>query len=188
MNRFLIAAALLLLSSQVWAGIYIEPYVGYEAGTQKGTIVAGGTTTVDEKDIGTNFGGKLGWSLMGFGFGADYMTSSLTGKDQNTNPQPDLKWTPKDIGVFAQFSLLKLFKVSATYFLSSKSHESTNGVDAKGKGFKVGVGFMTFPFISLNIDMINIKYDDATMTGSTVTSTDVTRKTILVSLSVPLGA
>lgn len=177
---------LTVFASPAWAGLYLEPYVGYEFGTGKGDIVVQsvGTVVVDEKDAGAAFGAKVGYSVLGFAFGADYMSARLTGKDQTTPPDPDSKWKSTDIGLFAQFSLPMLLKFSATYFLSTKLKE--DDTELTGSGFKLGVGFTMLPLISINLDMINNTYDDSKISGVVVTSTDVTLKTLMLSVSLPL--
>jgi hypothetical protein len=187
MKKLLFAAATLLISSQVWADIYLEPYVGYQFGKSTGsaTITPGGNLTIDEKDSGTAFGAKVGYSVMGFAFGADYMATSLTGKDQTTPPGADSKWKGTNIGAFAQFTLPILLKFSATYFASAKLKDDT---EITGNGFKVGVGFTFLPMLSVNLDMISMKYDKGSGgTGFVFNSLDSKMTTTMLSVSLPLN-
>ncbi len=187
MKRILIATATILFSTHVWAGLYLEPYLGYEVGTFKGSadVQGSGVHTADQKLTGTNFGAKLGYSLVGFAFGVDYMSGSSTGEDQETPPQADAKYKSTDLGVFAQFSLPMMLKFSATYFLAPKTED--DGTEYKGSGFKVGVGLTMFPLISINVDMININYDDAKDDNVTFNSMDVDRSGVMIGISLPLS-
>lgn len=186
MNRILVLAAIVLCSSYASASLYLEPYVGYEISTLKGTDVANGLSgSLDYKNNGADFGGKIGYSTLGFAVGADYMAGSLTSKDQNSPPQ-DTTVKGSDIGAFVQFTFPVLLKVSATYFFSSKGTNSSNA-DLKGNGFKIGAGFTMFPLISINLDMISVHYNDGTSPLATVTSMDADRKGYMLSVSLPLN-
>jgi hypothetical protein len=185
MKRILAFVVVGLFSSQVFAGLYLEPYVGMEMGTSKGTVIApvAGTITEDEKLSGVNFGAKVGLSLAMISYGIDYMTGSLTGKDQSTPAAADTKNDVTDMGLYARVGL-PFVSFSATYFLSSKLENSQ--AELEGGGYKVGVGFKFFPFISINVDMIAINYDEGKNSAGTFTSADVDRKSFMLGLSFPI--
>lgn len=182
--KLLIAA--LMLSSSAYAGLYLEPYVGYEKGDVTGTA----NGPFDQDVSGTQFGAKVGFNTMGFAVGVDGAQVSLAGEDNLANPD-DMDFKGTDLGAFVQFTFPVMFKVSASYIFSSKAEDDTNvnGVKTKieGKGFKFGVGFTGLPFVSINLDMINVNYDDITYGGTAITDADLDRKTFMLSLSLPLS-
>lgn len=183
MKYLFIVFALLLGSSAAHAGIYIEPYLGYEMGTSEGSATVNASPmTVDDKLSGIRYGAKLGYSFVMIAVGADYMAGKLDEDDQNPGgTKDDADYT--DLGIFFNFKLPVMFKIHGTYFLSSKT--KGDGAETEGKGYKLGVGFTGLPFVAINLDMINVNYDDATVTGYSVTNVDVDRKTYMLSVSLP---
>lgn len=182
----LILATLLLFSAKSYAGIYFEPYVGYETGTLEGTanIVGFGVNTFDEELTGIGFGAKLGYEMGALGFGVDYMSGKLDGDDQ-TSSNSDSEWDTTDLGVFFQYRFPKYVKFTATYFLTSDIEEDNTG---SGSGFKVGLGFNVISNVYLNVEMIAVNYDEFESPGFTVNNVDVDRKTTMVSLSIPINS
>ncbi len=184
MKILLMVTAALMISTNAFAGILLEPYVGYETGTYKGDV--GGIAAF--KISGTQFGAKVGYSVLGLGFGADVAKVSLKAKDTTTASQ-DLDLAGTDLGVFVQFQFPILFKVSATYFVSSKLTSDNNGskIDFDGKGFKVGAGFTGLPFVAINLDLISEKYDDIKSSGVTIADAHLDRASVMLSISAPFN-
>lgn len=170
--KFIAIIATLLLSIPSFADLYLEPYLGYETGDYKSAAA-----TYEMK--GTDLGLKLGYSTLGLALGVDYMMGDLT---VDSNPSVDVD--AKDLGVFAQYTLPILLKVSGTYFF--KSEGKTSASKMTGKGTKIGVGFTGLPFIAINLDMIRINYDEVEAGGITA-STDTDRQTWMLSVSLPLN-
>lgn len=174
---------LALIASRANAGLYLEPYLGYETGKIKvdGTITAPapGTVTNNDNLSGTDFGGKVGYSILLFAFGVDYMGGSL--KEKTTSGTAN--FTTTDIGAFINLKV-PFIKVSATYFASSTMKYTAGHID--GSGFKVGVGFTGLPFIAINVDMIANEYKKVTDSTYTYSSFDAKRNTTMVSISLPL--
>lgn len=181
MKTILSTLVLVLFTSSAWAGIYLEPYVGYEGGTIKGDVndSTNGDTEIDYKAKGATFGGKLGYSLLLFAGGLDYMSGSLKGTSGNTDYNDDT-FKDTDFGAFLQFSVPLLFKLSATYFFDSKAK---GDYTYKGNGSKIGIGFTMIPFLSINVDVINISYDK---TNAPVNTFSADLKALMVGVSVPL--
>ncbi len=160
-----------MASTSAFAGGYIEPYVGYETGKVE-------STGSDEDVKGMTFGGKLGYSQLGLALGVDYMKGDL-----KIESSPSVDFDTTDMGAFIQYTFPILLKVSGTYFLSSEAEIGTGG-ELKGKGYKIGAGFTGFPFITLNLDMINVNYDE--IEGSNV-NPDIDRKTYMLSVGLPFN-
>lgn len=186
MKKYIIFGVALLANmawlGQAHAGIYLEPYLGYAMGTSEGSIdISGfGTVTIDDEDTGTVIGGKVGYSMLGLAFGADYAMFDIDSEES------DGEETSSDVtalGAFVQYTFPILIKVSATYILdASIESESSEG---SGSGYKIGVGYTGLPFISINFDLISINYDELTATGLTITSADITADYKMLSVSLP---
>lgn len=173
MKKHIVLFCTLFLSLSAFAGGYIEPYVGYETGKIKVNAIS------YEEDLkGMTFGGKLGYSSLGLALGLDYMKGNLEVQD---NPVADFKTT--DIGAFVQYTFPVLVKASASYFFSSKG-EDDNSTTFKGSGYKIGAGFTGLPFVTINLDMINIHYNEV---DGTSTDPDADRKTYMLSVGLPFN-
>lgn len=184
MKKIWVIAALLMFSTNVFAGILLEPYVGYETGTAKGDI--GGTTAF--KISGPHFGAKVGYGIMGLGFGVDVAKANLKGKD-TTTAGSDLDMKATDLGAFVQFQFPVLIKVSLTYFADSRmtSESAGSAVEFKGNGTKIGIGFTGLPFIAINLDAISEKYEDIKFAGIALTGSNIDRKSLMLSVSAPFN-
>lgn len=181
----LITAYSMLISTAAHAGLYLEPYVGYAIGSSEGTVTieSVGVSTVDSDEKVTAFGGKVGYSILGLAFGADYAKLSYD-SDDKTSDNLDTESDETHLGAFVQYTLPILFKVSATYILNAKSKSDES--ESNGKGLKIGVGFTGLPFVSINLDLITLNYDDVDVDGVTVSSADVDTKLTMLSVSLPL--
>lgn len=177
---------LLLFVSPAFAGIYLEPYLGYEVGTVKfSETVSGVTVSEKQNEHGVLFGGRLGLSFLGLAVGADYMGGSPTSGGSASPLQ--------DIGAFVGFTFPVFLKASATYILSSQltdvgeidaSNVETK-VKAKGKGMKFTLGFTFLPLVVINLEYIKHTWDDIPLV-STVTAFKLEDSAGMISLSLPL--
>jgi hypothetical protein len=158
------------LSSPAFAGIHLEPYLGYA----KGDIT---DSAGDEfNTTGMLYGARLGYSVSMLAFGAEYQAGSMTAE---TNPDEDAK--PSDLGVFVAFDAPVLVRVFATYFFQA----STKVGDTKleGTGMKVGLGFTPIPLLSINLEYMTSEWDEAD--GQTIDPA-MKGKFMGLSVSVPL--
>lgn len=192
------------------AGIHVEPYLGYGKTkleqTLRGTSykVAG-----DNKETGSfvEFGGRLGYRALGLSVGLDYnFTPSAFSLDRET-PTPEVSsaydYTSTNFGLFVGYELPLFARFWGSYYLSSSLEidkdadtldgSDNTGDDYKGKGFNLGVGITTLPFVSINLEYRSITYDERknVSSGNTVNypagnDSAVDHSTILLSLSVPL--
>lgn len=171
-------------STSAYAGVYIEPYVGYGMGSSKGdfNIVGVGTATVDQTNKGLVFGGKLGMSSLGLAGGLDY--SQFKSKDHDkTGSNPDSDSTVTNIGVFVQYKFPILFKVSASYLFSAES--KTDDTTSTGSGFKIGAGYTGLPFVAINVDYISTKSTKIKSDLYTIDNVDVKSDLTMLSVSLP---
>jgi len=169
--------SLITLSQSVKAGILLEPYLGYVTGQQKQT----GTANLS----GTEFGARVGYTLLNFGIGAEYVGASYT---DDSSPKNNL--TIGDIGVFVSYKLPVLFRVYATYVPSAavKDKVSNSEFTFKGNSAKLGVGYTGLPFININLEYINATYKDVEIAGSTLSlDTKSTTSAYAISISAPFN-
>ena len=172
--------------TQVQAGILIEPYIGYEMGKITAEATVGGTPVpVGDADYdGYNLGARLGFSTLGFSFGADYMLS--TGEDEDKDES-----SMNHLGAFVGFDFPVLFRVYAVYMFSVKNTQKDTAnnteTDLEGSGYKLGVGFTGLPFVSINLEAIVREFDEesGTVLGQPYTLSLKTASTML-SVSIPL--
>jgi hypothetical protein len=161
-------AALVSLSAHAFI---IEPFVGYEMGDYK--------TGSGKNDLaGMNFGARLGGTTLGFMYGVEFQAGTVSYENPG-NADVDLDTT--DIGAFVGYELPILLRAWATYYFSHKADVSTGG-DRKGDGgMKIGVGFTGLPLVSINLELMNRKFDESS-SGAIDHSTNA----YMLSLSVPL--
>jgi hypothetical protein len=168
--RILAGLAAVIFVAQAHAGFMIEPFLGYEMGTAKGT-----SSSHDLK--GLSYGARLGYSVTMFSFGAEYGGGKL---ELDTNPTDHLANT--DLGAFVAVDFPVMIRAFATYMLKAEAKED-DGTKLTGKGFRIGVGYTGFPFISINLEHISKTYDEA---DGHALSADFKTDTNMLSVSVPL--
>lgn len=180
MKRILLMSALAAFvfgatAQKAMAGLYVEPYLGYE----KGTLDTGGTS--DDDITGTGFGVRLGYSMLSLAFGAEYGTLGGTQED-SSGTESDFDIT--DMGLFVSYEFPVMFRVFATYILDAKADDG--GGEASGDGMKFGVGYTGFPFIVINLEKISRNYDTYDSNGGGSSAIDVKSDSLMLSVSLPL--
>ncbi|RZF23037.1 hypothetical protein DAY19_04500 [Halobacteriovorax vibrionivorans] len=162
MKRLLIAMMIMVAGFQANAGIYVEPYLGYN--------LAGDFNNVDTN--GVNIGGRLGYSLpMLVSLGLDYNmgTYDADGTDIDVS----------NLGLYAAVDFPILVRAYASYYLNAKAEIGAS--EYEGSGVALGVGFTGLPFVSVNVEYRTINYDE--LNGATV---DVDASEVLLGVSLPL--
>lgn len=165
-------AAMTFVSQKSQAGFLIEPYLGYETGDSN-----------DTSSNGIGYGARAGLTTLGFMYGVDYSKGKITSTNTASIP---FNYTDLSLFVGYDFPMIPI-RVWLDYMLSSKmDYDSSGTYELTGKGgTKLGVGLGFFPLISINLEMINRKYDEVKF-GATKTSTSADAKTYMLSVSVPL--
>lgn len=141
-KNIILLVILFMASTQVRAGILLEPYMGF--GSVK-TIEDYGSDDTDTT-TGVSLGGRAGYEFLLFAGGIDIQNQ--TAGDYSAN----------NTSVFAQFSLPILLKAWAEYFVSSDFDNGTSREFDFDSGYGVGVGFTGLPFVSLNLEVQNLTY------------------------------
>lgn len=171
MKKLIAVFALVLgFTSVSQAGLLLEPYLSYESGTQKGDV--------EGKMTGTSLGARIGWTAPVFFWAAlDGSTGTVTSKP-DVGADDEGKRTSLYATVGVDFPILVRGWIG--YGLMNEIKFDTAG-KAKGSATKLGVGFTGLPFISLNVELINEKFDD--LEGATV---DIENSATVFSVSLPL--
>jgi hypothetical protein len=184
-----------LITSNLFAGVLIEPYLGYRTGSTEQTIDG----TKYEKDLsGHVIGARLGYGFMGLSFGLQYEIGAVEYEQTKPTSAPGTDYDTTALGAFIGFGV-PLFRVWGTYFFSADSEVSKNnpaeedvkGDEANGKGFALGAGFTGLPFLALNLEYRMITIDEVSSSGTTYAlpiqgNSEVDVKEIIFSVSVPL--
>ena len=185
------------LISTANAGFMVEPYAGFAlAGTieQASIIPTVGTYS------GVQFGGRVGFSMLGLMGGATYNMATATDYEftRATVTATDSA-KRSDLGLFVGYELPIMFRVWGSYYLDTKleavSNVGTSFIDTtetwNGTGYGLGVGFTGLPFVSLNVEYKSFTYKDQNDTDAipvnSVFTPEFTGKEIFVSISLPLS-
>lgn len=150
MKKILLVALCLTLTSQAFAGILIDPYVGI--GKTKSTL---DYPSSDDSDESMNVvGARLGYSFLLLSAGIDYAMESTTDNNDDT-----AKFT--NTSIFVGVDLPILIRAWAEYFINSTPDGDTfDTYDTSFKdGYGIGVGFTMLPFVSINLEIENLNYD-----------------------------
>jgi hypothetical protein len=174
MKKVLVILAI-FVSTNAFAGILLEPYLGYASGK----VTQSGQT--DIKVTGMGYGARLGYALPLIFIAADYSMQKTSAK-QGSNPSIDADVSDIGLVVGANLPIIRLW---AGYDFKSKVDMGSNGY-MTGKGMKVGVGYKlpAIP-VSFNFEYIMDNYDK-NISGGVTTATDKDAKVMFLSVSAPL--
>lgn len=172
MKKLLLVVALVLgFGSVSQAGLLLEPYLGYEFGKTKDP--AGDFN-------GTLLGARVAWTApVFFWLGADVAMSVSEKWKPDGLESTDAKRTTVGAVVGVDFPILVRAWLSYGLLNDLKLDLATY----KGTQTKLGVGFTGLPFISINLEMIQDKWDKA---DSVTLSPEVKTDTYVLSVSLPL--
>jgi hypothetical protein len=150
MHKFVQLTLLIVLFtflSQAKAAILVEPLVG----TTVLYKLMPDAASEEQGQLGSAYGGRLGFQKLGFQLGVDYLNSSV--KMQDKNFDDNLKM--EEWAAFVGIKLPILFRLYGGYIFSSQATGKSQDQDYtynKGSGAKVGLGFTGIPFINLNLE------------------------------------
>lgn len=193
MRHLALALFVLIASPLAKADLLLEPYLGYEFGSQTLNYRSGSNN--NGKMTGAVLGGRIGYqSPVMFWAAADvsYMGGGKYKPDDSTNSDMDASRT--SIAAVVGVDLPILLRGYAGYILSdSLETKYTGGSDTfKGTGMKVGVGLTFLPIISLNVEYALRTYKSASGTGFNSVTFDssiskLEHSSVMVSVSAPLS-
>lgn len=186
MLRLTLAAIAVLFSTSAFAGVFLEPYVGYQSGdtTSELTLTAPSASSVsnDLKVKGVSFGARVGVIAFHMALGAEYLHGDVETQDNGDTT----KYKEDNFGPFISIPLFASFRLNGTYFPSAKI-KSDDKTEFEGTGYKLGLSMRLISVFHLSVDYLSTEYDEATVPGSTIGTFTGDKKTTLISLSVPLG-
>ena len=169
-RKFLVLSAFLSLSFSTYAGLWVEPLVGYKIASVDFNIYNAGASLngdYEYKFVGHQFGLKLGYAApIGIVIGADGRMGSFESEQESgvfalQNGKVDNDDT--SLGAFIAITAVPFLNFWGTYKFSYESEETTGanvGDISAGDGYGFGVGFTGIPFLSLNIEMNKITIDE----------------------------
>lgn len=193
MKTFLLIMSVfyVLCSNVAFAGVMVEPVLGYSADSYKVTAVNG--QQADLTATGMNYGVRIGYKLPSIvWFAADYAQTSGTAKYDNV-VAPDLDYSHNSLGLDVGVDMPVGFRAWLGYgFNDTLKFKTSSATDTfTGSSYKVGVGYKIVPKVSLNLEYwagTYKKYDN----GTTSVDLDAVYSSfnpsgVTVSVSVPLG-
>ncbi len=200
---YVMAAVLVFLGKVAFAGVLIEPYVGYSlAGKMEDT--SGGITQKWDYS-GLNLGGRLGAQYLGLMGGLAYDHGSYTTTYKAPSSVIDLlnsfdagldtKWSVNSYGAFVGYNFPILLRVWGTYFINSdwKATESKGGRlkddKMKASAYELGLGYTALPFLSLNVQYRVTNFDKIEYSNgdSTDKYKDKSAKSFILGVSLPIN-
>jgi hypothetical protein len=201
-------------SGRLFAGLLLEPYVGYKFATsadlEKFSISGTSFDSSAEGGNGAEFGGRVGWQFPLIFTAFDYGISSFDIEDTFTfsgqrisQAKSSVDETKMGLVVGAKIPFLRvwlkyLFNVNweqKDNYLTGLDRTTEYKKETSGSGLAAGVGFTFLPFVNLYLEysMITLdKVDSLTANGVDVKSQlqlSEERKvnTILFGVSIPLN-
>ena len=200
---YVMAAVLVFLGKVAFAGVLIEPYVGYSLAGKIEDKTPGSESKLDYS--GLNLGGRLGAQYLGLmgGFAYDHgsYTAKVTGPADTVASLDAIggglesKWSANSYGAFVGYNFPILLRVWGTYFFKSdwKSTEAKGGFskDDKyvGSAYELGLGYTALPFLSLNLQYRVTSFDELQYADGSPTDklTDNKAKSFMIGVSLPIN-
>lgn len=168
-NHVLKICLCLFFTTNAFAGLWVEPFLGYSSSTGKITLSNSGPFNGDyEFDYsGTQIGARVGYAFpIALVVGLDYRMGSID-SEQSSGPQTLETGTVENdetsLGIFAAFTTLPLFNFWAVYRFDYETEVTSGdgvGDTFSGAGFGVGAGFTGLPFVSLNLEIFRSTMDE----------------------------
>jgi len=165
MNKWL-SLIILVFGFQAKAGLFVEPFVGYDQSTAKFELVSGlGGGTGSSKSSGMDYGLKFGYSFNGgLWLGLDYTGGSGTTKD-DAGIQADSDYSRTAIGALLGYSAGR-FNFWFGYGFSDKlTDKAAPSTEYSGTNMKVGAGVALVNHVAINLDYVIPKYTKYTSSG-----------------------
>lgn len=180
--KLFIISLIIFFSLLAQAGLYIEPYLGYDSATSQGDVNQTAPATqvipVNTEDTGLRYGTRFGLTSGEWAYGLDILTGELTDRS-------DSKSTHTDIGVFASYRHNKKYVFNLGYVASS-AIKVVDSLELKGSGFRFGVGFIVHPRVHFTLDYLMTTYTEVNISGAEATA-DLTKGSAVLGISFPFG-
>jgi len=197
----LVSLLVTFLCTNAFAGLWVEPLMGYRKSTGEFTVSNTGSSFDGTYEIdisGPEFGLKLGYAFpIALVVGLDYRIGSYE-DEQTSGPRALVPATDNEynsLGIFLGVTTVPLFNFWINYKFDFET-ETTSGDEIggtnSGDGFGAGVGFTGLPFVSINLEYNMYTLDEQfdAQTGVTEqlpsnTQSEQDIQEITISVSVP---
>lgn len=182
-----------LIIFKVQAGVLLEPHLGYIISGKSDYVMASKNLT--DSYGGLQFGGRVGYQLMGFmgGLSFAHANYSIDTACSNCSPNSDkTSFTQNAFGFFIGYNAPVLMRAWFAYHFSLKEtvDKSANyfseGQCRKGSSTEFGVGYSGLPVLSLNFVYRMLSYNTATTNNlGAITLFDSSPKEVVLQVSAP---
>ena len=185
MKKIIVALMLMFTAN---AGLLVEPYMGFQLGSQETEIA---NENYEYGLTGQLLGARLGYTLPLFMLGLDVNVGSMDADvDSAPSGAQDQSYDTRQIGLFAGVELPILLRAWATYYFANE-YTRDDDDKFKGSGMALGVGFTGLPFVSINLEYKMLTFDELedSATGATTTysgDNQLDSNEIVLSVSLPL--
>ena len=161
------------------AGVLLEPYMGMHFNSS-----AELTGVTDEFEVsGMGLGARLGYQNLGLMLGLNYKTAAFEFKPK-TGSTVDIDHS--HYGLFVGYNLPVMVRFWAEYVVGGSADVKDGGNFEKITGTQLGIGYTGLPFISLNFELGNLKYDDFKDQAGASSSSTTDLTTYMLSVSLPI--
>ena len=184
----LVTPLLMWVTSAQAGGLIIEPFVGY---TVSGEFDAETDLNGKGSITGPSLGARVGYGLLGFTFGLEYITNLEREIDNDVAGVEDFDFESTGLGVYAAFDFPILLRVYAGYsfWYEGSTTGNTSGVKTDledGSGLTLGVGYTGLPFVSINLEYRTYSFDTAVQNGVESNLSTADADQIMLGVSLPL--
>ncbi len=193
MKKHLAAFAVLaitLLSKSTYAGVLIEPFLGYNVGTLETKDTS--DKTVSNVMSAPTYGLRLGYKVLLFWLAADYVASNGNATPDDSSAKYD--YSASTIGATVGVDLILGLRFYAGYGADTTltQKKTTRDIVFKGTSTKGGIGFSPIPLLSLNLEYSINKFNrvdkvaDAGFKDIDTYYKSVDNSMLMASVSIPL--
>ena len=161
------------------AAFLIEPYVGFNLETDVESTSSLGDSDGDFS--GNAFGARIGYQVLGFMGGLD---AKFGNHEVDLGSGADGEFETREYGLFVGYDFPILIRAWAELIIAGSGELDDNGGKfEKVSGTKLGVGYTGLPFVSINLEIGKLKFDDIDTSGSDL---EYEVDTTMLSVSLPL--
>lgn len=185
MKNLILILTLTLITTTAQAGTLLEPYAGLHVNSRGTNNLSSCSVNCNGAVSGSAVGGRLGFQNMGVMLGLNGKRAWYNIEDISDSQGDGVTTT---LGFFVGYDFPILLRVWAEYVFSGSTTWEDNSdlswnVD---NGTTLGLGYKVFPFVSLNLELGSLKFNEQDNDG---VSTDIDYKldTYMLSISIPLS-
>jgi hypothetical protein len=152
------------------AAFLIEPYLGMHFNSEADDL--------DADITGTGMGARIGYQNLGLMLGLNYKKADL---EFDRDPGTNFDLSQTSYGLFVGYEFPILVRAWAEYIIGGDAEVDGGITWDTVSGTQIGFGYTGLPFVSLNLEIGSLKYEDGP-TGSS----DQDISTYMFSISLPL--